>query len=122
MKNKELVQVLLNCSKHCNHCADASLNSGYIEMMVDCIRINQVCAEICNTTAKILSLSYDNVDDLVDYCQSICESCASECKKHKNSSCINLIINTLKLRTTIYIILIIKLLRFHSGLFVKIDV
>ncbi|MCX2764738.1 four-helix bundle copper-binding protein [Aquimarina muelleri] len=70
--------------KHCNHCANTSLNSGYVEMMIDCIRTNQVCAEICSTTAKILSLSYENVDDLVDYCKTICQACARECSKHNN--------------------------------------
>lgn len=88
MKNKELVQILLDCAKHCNYCADASLNSGYVEMMIDCIRTSQVCTEICSTTAKILSLSYDNTDDLVEYCKAICEACARECSKHSNPHCV----------------------------------
>lgn len=85
MKNAELIDKLRNCTTACNHCADACLDNQ--ENMVDCIRTDRVCAEVCQATANVLSTSFENVDGLVSYCMEICKSCGSECAKHDHDHC-----------------------------------
>lgn len=87
MKNKELLSSLSECINHCNHCADACLDEENVRMMVPCIRLDRVCASVCATVADVLAMKYENVQDLVDYCATICEACASECEKHEVQHC-----------------------------------
>lgn len=87
MKNSKLIEALNNCVTHCNHCADACLDSDDIKMMVSCIRTDRVCAEVCSTTAEVLATSYKDVKDLVKYCHKICVACAEECEKHDHKHC-----------------------------------
>ncbi len=84
MKNSKLIDALNNCVAHCNYCADACLDEKNIQMMVDCIRTDKVCAEVCSATAKILATSYEDVNDLIKYCHKLCIECAKECEKHKD--------------------------------------
>lgn len=87
MKNSKLIESLLNCVSYCNYCADACLSEENIKMMVDCIRTDRACAEVCNTTAKLLASNYANVDELVAFCKSVCEQCAAECGNHDHDHC-----------------------------------
>ena len=87
MKNSQLIEALNNCVAHCNYCADACLDADDIKMMVDCIRTDRACAEVCSATAKLLATDYANAKGLVEYCKSICEKCADECAKHDHQHC-----------------------------------
>ncbi|HLV40704.1 MAG TPA: four-helix bundle copper-binding protein [Brumimicrobium sp.] len=87
MRNKQLISALENCIIHCNHCADACLDEKNVSHMVDCIRTDRVCAEICTALKNILSISYTNVGGLVEYCQQICRECADECGSHEAQHC-----------------------------------
>jgi hypothetical protein len=87
MKNKSLMNALGNCITHCNYCADACLEEENLKMMVSCIRLDRVCAEVCSTLHQILATRYDDVDDLVRYCMKVCEACAQECEKHEHDHC-----------------------------------
>ena len=87
MENQTLINALTACVTACNHCADACLDEDNIKMMVDCIRTDRVCAEVCGTTAKVLLTSYKDVNGLVKYCQQICTACADECEKHEHQHC-----------------------------------
>ena len=83
-----LIKTLNNCVVQCNRCADACLDEDDVASIVDCIRTNRVCAEICNTTAKILATTYKDVGDLLKYCHRLCTSCATECEKHEYQHCV----------------------------------
>ena len=49
MRNEKLISALGNCINHCNYCADACLDEDNVKMMVDCIRTDRVCAEVCSS-------------------------------------------------------------------------
>jgi len=87
MKNSKLIEALNNCVAHCNYCADACLDTDNIKMMVDCIRTDRACAEICSATAKLLASNYADVQGMVEYSRDICEKCAAECAKHDHQHC-----------------------------------
>ncbi len=87
MKNSKLIQALNNCMAHCNYCADACLSEDDIKMMVDCIRTDRACAEICGATATLLASNYGDVKGMVEQCRDICKKCADVCDKHDHQHC-----------------------------------
>ena len=66
----------------CEHCSIACLEENDVQMLTRCIRLNMDCAEICRTTAILLSRSSDHVQHLMQECIELCETCANECEKH----------------------------------------
>ena len=87
MRNEKMVHALGNCINHCNYCADACLDEDNVKMMVKCIRIDRVCAEVCSTLDQLLATGYHDVDDLIRYCIKVCKACAEECEKHEHEHC-----------------------------------
>ncbi len=87
MKNESIIQTLNACAAACNHCADACLGEDHVDRMVTCIRTDRVCAEICSATAKVLSMSYGPIDELLQFCARVCGSCAEECEQHNHDHC-----------------------------------
>ncbi len=87
MKHFELIKVLSDCVIHCNYCADACLDEDNIKMMVDCIRMDRACAEVCSTTIKLLASEYSDVRGMVEYCYVTCIQCAEECGQHDMQHC-----------------------------------
>jgi len=63
MKKTELISTLGSCINACNHCADACLGEENVKMMVDCIRTDRVCAEVCSSLSQVLHTTYDNVEE-----------------------------------------------------------
>ncbi len=87
MRNEELLTKLGKCINYCNYCADACLDEDNVKMMVDCIRLDRVCAEVCSTVNQVLVTNYKDVQGLMDYCIKVCEACAKECEKHDTQHC-----------------------------------
>ena len=87
MRNEKLISALGNCINHCNYCADACLDEDEVKKMVDCIRTDKVCAEVCSTLNQVLATSYKDVKGLVEYCKKVCQDCADECGKHEAQHC-----------------------------------
>ena len=87
MKKQELISVIGKCINACNHCADACLDEDNVKMMVDCIRTDRVCAEVCSSLSQVLHTSYSNVDGLVQYCITVCTDCANTCENHDHDHC-----------------------------------
>lgn len=58
-----------------------------MKKMVDCIRTDKVCAEVCSALSQVLATSYSDVRGLVQYCKKVCEACADECGKHEAQHC-----------------------------------
>ncbi|MCM8571013.1 four-helix bundle copper-binding protein [Gramella jeungdoensis] len=87
MRNEKLINALGNCINHCNYCADACLDEQDVKKMVDCIRTDRVCAEVCSTLNQVLATNYADVKALVEYCKKICQDCATECGKHDAQHC-----------------------------------
>lgn len=87
MKNERLTNTLEACIKSCDYCANACLNENHVQEMVDCMRANHVCAEVCSALHQLLVMDYSEVEELVKYCIKVSGDCADECEKHENEAC-----------------------------------
>lgn len=87
MRNEQLIKTLYDCVAECNNCADACLDEQDIKMMVPCIRLDRICAAVCQSTAVALSTNSTNLKSLVQACREACERCGEECGKHKTDHC-----------------------------------
>lgn len=79
------------CAQTCTACADACLSEAdqHLPMLRKCIRTNEDCADICNTTARVLSrhTGYDaNITRaMLQACATACQSCRGECERHASA-------------------------------------
>jgi hypothetical protein len=80
------IDALTSCSEACTACADACLSEDMVAELTKCIRTNLDCADICATTARVLSrhTGYDaNISrSLLEACITACRSCGDECADH----------------------------------------
>jgi hypothetical protein len=85
-KLAETIDTLLACSEACTACADACLGEIMVAELTRCIRRNLDCADICATTARVLSRHTGNDISisrmLLEACALACRSCADECGAH----------------------------------------
>jgi CHAD domain-containing protein len=82
----DAVEALIDCAQACTACADACLSEEQIDQLRKCIRSDLDCADICETTARVLSrhTGYDaNVTRAqLQACIQVCNSCGDECERH----------------------------------------
>jgi hypothetical protein len=80
------IDTLTDCAETCTQCADACLSEDMVADLVKCVRIDLDCADICTTTARVISrhTGYDvNVTrSQVTACAEACHACAEECAQH----------------------------------------
>jgi hypothetical protein len=80
------INACLNCLQACTGCADSDLVEDDVRTLRTCIALNQVCADICDTTARALSRPAQwhrpTVRRLLDTCVCACVACAEECARH----------------------------------------
>jgi hypothetical protein len=80
------IDALIACSEACTACADACLSEDMVADLAKCIRTNLDCADICATTARVLSrhTGYDaNISrSLLEACAAACRACGDECAGH----------------------------------------
>jgi hypothetical protein len=80
------IDALIGCSEACTACADACLSEQDIAQLAKCIRTNMDCADICGTTARVLSrqTGHDaNISrTLLEACAMACKTCGDECTQH----------------------------------------
>jgi hypothetical protein len=80
------IDALIACSQACTACADACLSEDMVAELTKCIRTNMDCADICGTTARVLSrhTGYDGniTRTLLEACIMTCKSCGDECASH----------------------------------------
>jgi hypothetical protein len=76
------------CAQTCTACADACLSEEMVAELTKCVRTNLDCADICDTTGRVLSrhTGYDaNLTRAVlDACATACKTCGDECDRHAN--------------------------------------
>ena len=74
------------CAQACTACADDCLSEDSVAELVKCIRTNLDCADICQTTGRVVSrqTEYDanTTRAIVEACVQSCRSCAEECEQH----------------------------------------
>jgi hypothetical protein len=82
----DAVQAMIECAQTCTACADACLSEDQLEQLRKCIRSDLDCADICDTTARVLSrhTGYDaNITRAqLQACIQACHSCGEECEAH----------------------------------------
>jgi hypothetical protein len=82
----QAIDALADCGQACTACADACLSEEGVADLVKCIRLDLDCADLCDTTARVLSrqTEYDaNITrSLVEACRQSCKSCGDECEQH----------------------------------------
>lgn len=80
------IDALRSCTQACTACADACLSEDVVAELTKCIRTNLDCADVCDTTARVLSrhTEYDaNLSrSLLEACVTACRSCGDECAAH----------------------------------------
>ncbi|MFC3504023.1 four-helix bundle copper-binding protein [Micromonospora krabiensis] len=81
-----VIDTLNACAEACTACADACLSEDMVAELTKCVRTNLDCADICTTTARVLSrhTGYDaNVTrSLLEACATVCKACGDECDRH----------------------------------------
>jgi hypothetical protein len=86
----EALGALVTCANTCNACADACLGeTAHLEHLQRCIRLDLDCADICSTTARVLTRQTETPNDLVHAqlhaCVVACQACADECEHHADA-------------------------------------
>jgi hypothetical protein len=88
MKNsKELLQKLADCIAACEKCSNACLEEDMIKEMRNCIKTDRDCADICNTTYRLVARNSDNASAMLKVCADICRKCVEECEHHDMQHC-----------------------------------
>jgi hypothetical protein len=82
----ECIDACLACAQACTSCADACLTEDSVAELIDCIRADLDCADMCEATGRLLSQYAAQPTNLVkaflDTCAAACRTCAEECEKH----------------------------------------
>lgn len=80
------IERCFECAQACTACADACLAEDGVMALTRCIRTNLDCADICETTGRMLSRHTGDDPDLtwatLDACAAACAICADECERH----------------------------------------
>jgi uncharacterized membrane protein len=74
------------CAQSCVACADACLREQQVAELTRCIRLNLDCADICETTGRIVTRQTEPQPELVrtmvEACAAACRRCGEECERH----------------------------------------
>lgn len=80
------IEACFDCAQTCTACADACLAEDMVTELRKCIRTDLDCADICDTTGRVLSrhTGYDaNLTRAVlEACRAACAACGDECAQH----------------------------------------
>jgi hypothetical protein len=80
------IEACFGCAQTCTACADACLNVKNVADMATCIRTNLDCADMCDTTGRMLSrhtgYDADLMRAVLRACIEACRACAAECGAH----------------------------------------
>ncbi|HWA09719.1 MAG TPA: four-helix bundle copper-binding protein [Opitutaceae bacterium] len=83
----DALNALAACAAACTICSDACLGeTGHVEQLRGCITADLDCADVCETTARLLLRRTSTPNDLVHAqlhaCALACQRCADECAAH----------------------------------------
>jgi hypothetical protein len=80
------IDTCLECAQACTACADADLGEQMATDLVKCTRLNLDCADICATTARVLSRQTEPdrglIRAVVQACAQACRVSGDECDRH----------------------------------------
>ena len=82
----DCIDACFDCAQTCTACADACLSESMVAELTKCIRTNLDCADICDTTGRLLSrhTGYDAnlTAAMLQACLAACHACGDECERH----------------------------------------
>jgi hypothetical protein len=81
------IEACARCAQECEHCGNACLGEDDVKRMVECVRLNKDCAEMCWGAAGFMSRDSRFARDICRVCAEICEACGEECRKHDAEHC-----------------------------------
>ena len=85
-EHQSCIEACVRCAEECEHCADACLGEQDPTMLTRCIRLNLDCADLCDTTGRILSRQTAFEPQLalatLQACATACRICGDECERH----------------------------------------
>ena len=74
------------CAQSCVICADACLGEEMVQQLLQCIRLNQDCADICAAAGAVASRRTGSNESVIrmtlEACAEACRLCAEECERH----------------------------------------
>jgi hypothetical protein len=80
------IETCVECSQACTACADADVREQMASDLAKCARLNLDCADMCETTARVLTrqTGYDKdmTRAVVEACAQACKICGEECDRH----------------------------------------
>lgn len=80
------IEACYDCAQACTACADACLGENDVQHLVDCIRLNLDCADICAATGRIATRrtasGKQTLAELLAACEELCRRCGAECRTH----------------------------------------
>lgn len=83
----QLVESLENCIAACNNCAASCLDEDNVQAMINCIKLDLDCADVCQIALKLLARDSRHANSVIELCKEICEECAAECENHEYDHC-----------------------------------
>lgn len=81
---RNFIEKAVECQLSCNRCFDACLKEPDVKMMVNCIRLDRECADICGIAVDFAGREGTIARDILAVCAKACEACAAECEKHSH--------------------------------------
>jgi hypothetical protein len=80
------IEEAVACAQTCTVCADACLAEDDVAELRRCIGLNLDCADVCDTTARVLSRAgssdFELTRSVLLACIQACRSCGGECERH----------------------------------------
>ena len=86
-QEKDLEQLLMDCTMACEYCAYACLQEADMKKMSNCIALDRDCADICTLAARLIRRNSAIATQYLLLCEEICRMCATECRKHDHDHC-----------------------------------
>lgn len=88
---RDLVLALHECAAACTACADACLSEPDVQMLADCIALNQLCADVCTAGGRLaIRVGHHRKSVMMlqlQACKEACRLCAEECERHEHEHC-----------------------------------
>ena len=82
----DCIDACVECVQACTACADACLTERDVSDLARCIRANLDCADVCDSTARVLTrhTGFDTtlMRSVLEACVVGCRTCAEECERH----------------------------------------
>lgn len=86
-ESKELAHKLAGCIHTCNDCLNACLDEKHVDKMIECIRLDKVCTDVCSLALNSVHANGHFVAEILQLCNRVCLRCAEECAKHNEGHC-----------------------------------